>query len=206
LATEDFEVFETERSAQSATVLMLDLSRSMPARGHFRAAKQVAIALDGLIRSQYPKDRLHIVGFSSYAREMTSEDLFYVDWDSFGPYTNMQHGFALARKLLARDRQANRQIVMITDGEPTAHVDEGELCFQYPPSPRTVQLTLREVRECTRDGITINTFMLERSASLKAFVSAVAHINRGRVFFTSGERLGQYLIVDYITSKKQTVR
>jgi len=206
LSAEDFEVFRTEELTRSATVLMLDLSLSMPMRGNFQAAKQVAIALDALIRSQYPKDSLYIVGFSSYARQLKKEDLSYIGWDEFDPYTNMQHGFALARKLLTKDRCTNKQIILISDGEPTAHFEEGNIFFQYPPSPRTLQLTLREVRNCTRKDIVINTFMLEGSAFLSAFVTQMARINKGRVFFTSPDRLGQYLLVDYISGKRRRLQ
>ena len=205
LSTEDLEVFRTEELTRSATVLMLDLSLSMPMRGNFQAAKQVAIALDALIRGQYPRDRLYIIGFSSYARELKREDLTYIGWDEFDPYTNMQQGFSLARKLLAKERSTNKQIILISDGEPTAHIEHGDIYFQYPPSPRTLQLTLREVKNCTQKGIVINTFMLEGSAFLSAFVTQMARINKGRVFFTSADRLGQYLIVDYIANKRKRI-
>ena len=206
LKPEDFEMFQREGLERSATVLMLDLSFSMPARDHFEAAKRVAIALDGLIRSQYPKDSLSIVGFSSYARQINKEDLSYINWDEFDNYTNIQHGLYLARKLLAKEKQANKQIILVTDGEPTAHFeDENNFFYQAPPSPRTLQLTLREVRNCTRKGIVINTFMLESDKFLTAFVTKMARINQGRVFFTNSDTLGQYLIVDYIANKKRTI-
>ncbi|MFC1942982.1 VWA domain-containing protein [Chloroflexota bacterium] len=206
LSTEDFEVFRTEELTRSATVLMLDLSLSMPMRGNFEAGKRVVIALDGLIRSQYPKDSLHIVGFSSYARRVKKEDLSYMGWDEFDPYTNMQHGLYISRKLLAKERCTNKQIILISDGEPTAHVEGGNVFFQYPPSLRTIQLTLREVRNCTRNGIVINTFMLESDRLLGgSFVTQMARINKGRVFFTSADNLGQYLLVDYISNKKRKI-
>lgn len=202
----DFEVHQRQGLEQSATVLMLDLSFSMPARGHFEAAKRVAIALDGLITSQYPKDRLYIVGFSNHARQIEKRDLSTIDWGESDNYTNMQHGLFLSRKLLNRERQANKQIIMVTDGEPTAHFeDETRFFYQVPPSSRTLELTLQEVRNCTKQGITINTFMLENDPSLTAFVTKMARINKGRVFFTSADTLGQYLIVDYIANKKRTI-
>ncbi|MBA7674610.1 hypothetical protein ES703_82830 [subsurface metagenome] len=203
---QDFEVFRTEELTRSATVLMLDLSLSMPMRGNFEAAKRVVVALDGLIRSQYPKDSLYIVGFSSYARRVKKEDLSYMSWDEFDPYTNMQHGLYIARKLLAKERCTNKQIILISDGEPTAHIEGGNIFFQYPPSLRTVQLTLREVRNCTRKGIVINTFMLESGRLLGgSFVTQMARINKGRIFFTSADNLGQYLLVDYISNKKRGI-
>jgi len=198
----DFEVFKTEGLTRSATVLMLDLSFSMKARGHFETAKRVTIALDGLIRSLYPKDSLHIVGFSSYARQIRKEDLPYVTYDELDYYTNIQHGLYIARKLLAKERCTNKQIIMVSDGEPTAYV-EGENSFFYEGSfsHRALELTLRQVRKCTREGIIINTFMLERFDSLIAFVTQIARVNRGRVFFTNRDNLGQYLLVDYSSSK-----
>lgn len=205
LSTDDFEVYRTEELTRSATVLMLDLSLSMPMRGNFEAAKRVAIALDGLIRSQYPKDSLYIVGFSSYARQIKKEDLAYMGWDEFDPYTNMQHGFYVARKLLAKERCTNKQIILVSDGEPTAHFEGGNIFFQVPPTLRTLQLTLREVRNCTQKSIVINTFMLEGDRFLSAFVTQMARINRGRVFFTSADSLGQYLLVDFISNKKRRI-
>ena len=205
LSTDDFEVYRTEELTRSATVLMLDLSLSMPMRGNFEAAKRVAIALDGLIRSQYPKDSLYIVGFSSYARQIKKEDLSYMGWDEFDPYTNMQHGFYVARKLLAKERCTNKQIILVSDGEPTAHFEGGNIFFQVPPTLRTLQLTLREVRNCTQKSIVINTFMLESGRFLSAFVTQMARINKGRVFFTSADSLGQYLLVDYISNKKRRI-
>ncbi len=205
LKVDDFEVIESEERTRSATVLLLDLSLSMPMRGNFQAAKRVAVALDTLIRSQYPKDSLRIIGFSSYAREIKKEDLSVLSWDEFDPYTNMQHGLYLARRLLIRERCSNKQVILISDGEPTAHIEEGNVFFQYPPSLRTLQLTMREVRNCTQSGIVINTFMLESGRFFSAFVNQMARINKGRVFFTRADNLGQYLLVDYITNKKKKI-
>jgi uncharacterized protein with von Willebrand factor type A (vWA) domain len=184
---------------------MLDLSLSMPTRGNFEAAKRVAIALDNLIRTQYPKDVLHIVGFSTYARLIKREELLYISWDEFDPYTNMQQGLALARRLLNKDRCTNKQVILITDGEPTAHIENGRLFLQYPPSLRTLQLTLREVRRCTQEGIVLNTFMLDTYQLYTSFVTQMAQINKGRVFFTTADSLGQYLLVDYVTSKRRRI-
>jgi len=205
MRVDDFEVYRTEAAARSATVLMLDLSLSMPMRGNFQAAKKVAVALDNLIRTQYPKDSLYIVGFSSYARRIKKETLAMMNWDEFDPYTNMQHGFFLARQILAKEQCSNRQIILISDGEPTAHFEGEQIYFQYPPSMRTLQITLREVRRCTQTGITINTFMLESGRFLGAFITQMARINKGRVFFTNADSLGQYLLVDYIDHKHKRV-
>jgi len=206
LKPDDFEVYKLEELTRSATVLMLDLSLSMPMRGNFQAAKQVAIALDGLIRTQYPKDSLHVIGFSSYARELKKEDLPYMGWDEFDPYTNIQHGLYTARRLLARDRCNNKQILLVSDGEPTAHIENGNVYFQYPPSMRTIQLTLREVKRCTQAGIIINVFMLGETQFLNAFVTQVARLNKGRVFFTTADTLGEYMLVDYMSSKKKRLQ
>src|SRR5258708_36619140 len=111
----------------------------------------------------------------------------------------------LARQILARQRGGTRQIVVITDGEPTAHFENGQVEFSYPPTRRTFEETLKEVQRCTRDGITINTFMLERSRSLVAFVEQMARINRGRAFFAAPERLGEYVLVDYVNAKRRAV-
>ncbi|MCJ7743161.1 MAG: hypothetical protein MUO99_01185 [Dehalococcoidales bacterium] len=203
MKVDDFEVFKTEAVTRSATVLMMDLSLSMPMRGNFQAAKKVAIALDNLIRTQYPKDSLFIVGFSSYARQIKKESLSYMSWDEFDPYTNMQHGFYLARKLLSKELCSNKQIILISDGEPTAHFEGESVYFEYPPSLRTLQLTLREVRKCTQKGIVINTFMLESGRFLGAFVTQMARLNKGRVFFTNADSLGEYLLVDYIGNKRK---
>ncbi len=205
LEVDDFEVFRTEEVTRSATVLMLDMSLSMPMRGNFEAAKRVTLALDGLIRSQYPKDTLQIVGFSSYARKLKAEDLGKIGWDEFDPYTNMQHGLWLARTLLDKERCTNKQIILVSDGEPTAHYEDERIFFQYPPSPRTIQITLREVRRCTQKGIVINTFMLDSGRFLGAFVSQMTKMNKGRVFFTNADSLGQYMLVDYISNKKKRI-
>ncbi len=203
LMPQDFEVRRMEQTAHTSTILMLDLSLSMAMRGNFLAAKKVGLALDNLIRTQFPRDTLQIVGFSTYAREVRPDKLAYLTWDEFDPYTNIQQGLELARKLLARSPSGNRQIILISDGEPTAHVEAGQLFLQYPPSPRTLTETLREVQRCTRLGIIINTFMLERSAYLLEFVDQMTRINRGRVFYTSPERLGEYILVDYLASRRQ---
>ena len=162
LDPEDFEVYRTELLTQSATVLMLDMSRSMLLRGCFLAAKKVALALNHLIRTQFPRDALYIVGFSAYARELKPEALPQIDWGEYEYGTNLQHALMLARTLLARHKTQNKQIIVITDGEPTAHLEDGQSYFNYPPTYRTIQETLREVTRCTRDRIVINTFMLER--------------------------------------------
>jgi uncharacterized protein with von Willebrand factor type A (vWA) domain len=205
LRVEDFEVFRTEQLTQASTVLMLDMSRSMPLRGCFVAAKKVALALNSLIRTQFPRDNLYIIGFSDFARELRPESLHQITWGDYVYGTNMQHGFVMARRLLGRHQSGTRQIILITDGEPTAHFEGDRVEFAYPPTFRTFQETLREVARCTQEGIVINTFMLERSHYLTDFVSQMTRINRGRAFFATPERLGDYVLVDYVASRRKRV-
>jgi uncharacterized protein with von Willebrand factor type A (vWA) domain len=205
LAPEDFEVWRTELSTQAATVVLLDLSRSMLYNGCFLPAKKVALALHALIRGQFPRDSLHVVGFSLYAREFSATELPELSPSETNIGTNMHAAFMLARTLLGRQKGGNKQIIMITDGEPTAHMEDGEAEFSYPPTRRTLQETLKEVQRCTREGITINTFMLERSQMLAAFVEQMAKINHGRAFFATPERLGEYVLVDYVSNKRRAV-
>jgi uncharacterized protein with von Willebrand factor type A (vWA) domain len=202
LSPDDFEIELTENITRSSTVLMLDLSLSMPMRDNFLSAKKVAMALHSLISSQFPRDYLGIVGFSEVARVLKPEQLPEVSWD-FVYGTNMQHAFVLSRQLLAK-QSGTKQIIMITDGEPTAHIDrDGDVFFNYPPVPETIEATLREVARCTRDGIRINTFMLDATSYLKAFVERLTQMNRGRAFFTTPETLGDYVLVDFIENKRQ---
>ncbi len=205
LLPEDFEIERTENLTRSSTVLMLDLSLSMPMRDNFLPAKKVALALHSLITSQFPRDYMGIVGFSEVARIVKAEQLPEVSWD-FVYGTNMHHGFALARKLLAK-QTGTKQIIMITDGEPTAHIEpSGQVFFNYPPVWETVEATLKEVARCTRDGITINTFMLDADRGLKSFVEKISAMNRGRAFFTTPENLGDYVLVDFLEHKKSLGR
>jgi uncharacterized protein with von Willebrand factor type A (vWA) domain len=203
LSPDDFEVHRSDSLTRSSTVLMLDMSRSMPLRGYFYAAKKVALALDSLIRSQYPRDSLHIIGFSDIAREISSSDLPHLSVNEYVYGTNMQHGLMLARRLLARDGAANKQIIIVSDGEPTAHIENGRPVFFYPPLPETFEKTLVEVQRCTREGIVINTFMLESNHQLVQFIDEMTRLNRGRAFFISPDRLGDYVLVDYVASKRR---
>jgi uncharacterized protein with von Willebrand factor type A (vWA) domain len=198
---DDFEIERTEQLSRSATVLMLDVSLSMEMRGRFLAAKKVAMALHALISSQFPRDYLGMVSFGRVAREVKPERLPEATWD-FEWGTNMQHALLLARQLLAR-QTGRKQIIMITDGEPTAHIMEnGEPFFDYPPDPRTIEMTLREVQRCTKDGIRINTFMLEDNFYLREFVERMMKMNQGRAFYTTPETLGDYVLVDFLDQKR----
>jgi uncharacterized protein with von Willebrand factor type A (vWA) domain len=176
----------------------------MPMRDNFLPAKKVAMALHSLISTQFPRDYLGLVGFGAVAREFKAAELPEVSWDfSYG--TNMQHAFAISRRLLAR-QSGTKQIIMITDGEPTAHITEsGEPFFSYPPVPETVEATLTEVARCTREDIRINTFMLDPNSYLRSFIEKLTHMNRGRAFFTTPENLGDYVLVDFIEHKRTLV-
>ncbi len=206
LHKDDFEVYRSETLTQTATVMMVDLSWSMALRGSFQAAKKVALALNNLITSQFNRDSLYIIGFSAYARELNAEQLPYVRWDESVLGTNMHHALMLAQNLLAKHKSGTKQIIMISDGEPTAHLERGRSYFAYPPSPITIRETLKEVKRATQKGITINTFMLDRNYYLKEFVNQVAKINKGRVFYTTPDKLGQYILVDYVKNKRKNVR
>jgi len=205
LEPDDFEIAQTTRSVRTATVLMVDLSLSMPMQDNFLPAKKVAMALHALISSQFPRDYLGLVGFSEVARVIEPADLPAVSWDYvYG--TNMQHGFVLARRMLARER-GTKQIIMITDGEPTAHITEsGEVLFNYPPIRATVDATLTEVARCTRADIRINTFMLGGSHGLGMFIEKLTKMNRGRAFFTTPQNLGDYVLVDFLESRRRLTR
>jgi uncharacterized protein with von Willebrand factor type A (vWA) domain len=208
LDPEDFEISRTEHLTRTSTVLMVDLSLSMPMRDNFLSAKKVAIALHTLISTKFPRDYLGLVGFSEVAREIKPEELPEVSWD-FVYGTNMQHGLLLSRKMLAH-RPGTKQIIMITDGEPTAHLvpqvggDGYEVFFNYPPVPETVRATLSEVVRCTRAGIMINTFMIDADRSLQGFVEQMTKLNRGRAFFTTPETLGDYVLVDFLENRRTT--
>ena len=197
VSVEDFEIETREALVAASTVLCLDLSLSMPLRDNFMSAKKVAVALQGLISNRYPRDFLAVVGFSEVAHQIRPAELPSVSWDyAYG--TNMEDALRLSRKLLA-GRPGKRQVLMITDGEPTAHIlENGEPFFSYPPVPETIAATLAEVRRCTREGITVNSFVLDANEYLRDFMSRVARINRGRVFYTDPGDLGAYVLVDFM--------
>ena len=203
LKSEDFEIYRSELITSTATAMLVDLSWSMALRGSFQAAKKVALALHNLITTKYPKDSFHIIGFAAYAKELMPRELPYLQWDEYVLGTNMQHALLLAEKLLARHPGGAKQIIMISDGEPTAHLEGGRAQFAYPPTPETIRATYRAVRHCTAKGIAINTFMLDASYYLKAFMDEIARINGGRVFYTTPDKLGEYILVDYVQHKRK---
>ena len=202
LTADDLEIRQSEHLSRAATVLLLDQSRSMGMYGNFIAAKRVALALYWLIKSQYKGDYLGMVGFSDYAMEISTENLGDLTWNAWVSGTNMHHALMLSRRMLAKEKAVTKNILMITDGEPTAHLEGGHAYFSYPPSYSTINLTLDEVKRCTRDGITINTFMLEASYLLIDFINHVTRINRGRAFYSTPGQLGKYVVVDYLKSRR----
>jgi len=205
LDRDDFEVYRSEHVTRSATVLMLDMSWSMLQNDLWNPAKKVAIALESLIRGQFPRDDLFIVGFSNFAKEYKPEELIELnEWDHVQG-TNMVNGLQVARRLLGHTHGANKQIIMITDGGPTVWQEGGRWVFDWPPHPDAILQTLREVRRCQREGILLNVFMLWDDPYLKHFVNQMATVNRGRAFYTSPDTLGEYLLIDYLNNKQKRV-
>ena len=205
LRHDDFEIYRSELITSTATAMLVDLSWSMALRGSFQAAKKVALALQNLITSRFPKDSFYIIGFAAYAKELKAHDLPFLQWDEYVLGTNMQHALLLAERKLAKHAVGSKQIIMISDGEPTAHLENGRARFAYPPTAETYRATFRAVKHCTQKSIAINTFMLDADYHLKAFMDAIARINGGRVFYTSPEKLGEYILVDYVQHKRTKI-
>lgn len=204
LVPDDFELVEAEQRTEAATALLLDLSFSMPLRGHFVHAKRMALALHALIEGRYPHDRLYMIGFSDYARQMQPQDLTAAGWERvYG--TNMQHAFNLAGRLLSKHPRATRQVIVVTDGEPTAHLEGEEVFFSWPPVPRTIQLTLAEALKLSKTGVTLNVFMLEDSPGLIRFMERLAKLTAGRVFLMDDRELGAFIVRDYVSRRHSSV-
>ena len=201
LAAEDFEVVETERRSSAAVALLVDMSYSMELRGTWGEAKTTALALHSLVTTKFPQDAIQIIGFSDYARVMTPRDLVNHDWERvYG--TNLQHALMLARRHLDKHRGAEPVILVITDGEPTAHLAaDGFSEFCWPPSMETVAATLAEVERCTRRGASINIFMLDNEQRLVDFMHEIGRRNGGRVFLPSSGALGEYVVSDYLRAR-----
>jgi len=201
LSAEDFEVVETERRSAAAVALLVDMSYSMELRGTWGEAKTTALALHSLVTTKYPQDAIEIIGFSDYARTMTPRDLVNHDWQRvYG--TNLQHALMLGRRHLDRHRGAEPVVLVITDGEPTAHLAaDGFSDFCWPPSVETVTATLAEVERCTRRGATINIFMLDDEPRLVDFMREVGRRNGGRVFLPKPGALGEYVVSDYLSAR-----
>jgi uncharacterized protein with von Willebrand factor type A (vWA) domain len=199
---DDFELVEAEQRTEAATVLLLDLSFSMPLRGHFVHAKRMALALHALIEARYPHDRLYLIGFSDYARRMEPQDLTAAGWERvYG--TNMQHAFNLAGRLLKQHPRATRQVIMVTDGEPTAHLEGDEVFFSWPPVPKTIELTLAEAVRLSKAGVTLNIFMLEESPGLARFMERLARRTSGRVFLMDDRDVGDFVLRDYVSRRSR---
>ena len=208
LEVEDFALRERDYGTQTTTVLLLDMSWSMSWAGRFPAAKRLALAMDHLVRTRYPRDYFAVVGFSTRARELAPSELPEVSWDMGDPFTNLQGGLRIAEELIARHPSASPQILVVTDGQPTAYYLGRELHVEWPSgfggvSPHAVAETLKEVKRITRRGATINTFMLDDAPELVGFVERMTQLNQGRAFFTSPEALGRFVMVDYLRGKKR---
>jgi uncharacterized protein with von Willebrand factor type A (vWA) domain len=202
LGVDDFEVLETERRTSAAVCLLVDLSYSMALRGTWGVAKSTALALHSLVTTRFPQDRIHLVGFSDYARELRPADLAGLSWDMVQG-TNLQHALMIAGRQLAKYPDSEHVVLVVTDGEPTAHLmRDGEPFFAWPPVPETVDLTMAEVLKLTRSGATINVFMLDDEPRLVQFVERLAKLNGGRVFATDGDRLGDYVVSDYLRARR----
>jgi uncharacterized protein with von Willebrand factor type A (vWA) domain len=201
LHPDDFAVEEFEATRRSATIFAIDLSLSMAMRGNLVPAKKMVLALTQLIRSKFPRDYVAVVGFGEIAQELRLEDIpgLTIDYN-YG--TNLQHALALSRHLL-RPEKGDRQIVVVTDGEPTAHLlANGEPFFSWPPVPETLEKTMAEVLRCTKAGITINTFALDIERSQFPFVEQIARVNGGRTFYTSVDELGVYVLDDFVNHRR----
>jgi uncharacterized protein with von Willebrand factor type A (vWA) domain len=208
LAVDDFVVREMDHASHSTTVLLLDMSWSMSWAGRFAAAKRVALALDHLVRTRFPRDHFFVVGFSTRAREIAIRELPEATWDMGEPFTNLQEGLMLAERLIARHPSRSPQVLVITDGQPTAYFRGRELHVEWPSgfggvSPHAVAATLQQVRRVTRRGITINTFMLDDAPELMGFVEHMTQVHRGRAFYTEPGQLGAYLMVDYLDGRRK---
>ncbi|MCL2585201.1 MAG: hypothetical protein FWE35_22385 [Streptosporangiales bacterium] len=201
LSPSDFQVAETERKSVAAVSLLVDLSYSMALRGTWAVAKQTALALHALLRSKYPQDAIQVVGFSNYARELVETELAGLGWDMVQG-TNLHHALMLAGRHLDRHPDHEPVVLIVTDGEPTAHLQrDGRPWFDWPPAPETIELTLAEVDKMTRRHAAMNIFMLAEDDRLSAFVDNVAKRNGGRVLRAQPERLGEYVVSDFLRTR-----
>ena len=201
LSPRDFAVAETERGSAAAVSLLVDLSYSMQLRGTWAAAKQTALALHALLRSRFPQDAVQVVGFSNYARELRETELAGLGWDMVQG-TNLHHALMLARRHIDKHPEYDPVVVVMTDGEPTAHLQrDGRCWFDWPPSPDTIGLTLAEVDKLTRRHAALSIFMFAEDARLSAFVDSIARRNGGRVLQVDPQRLGEYVIRDFLRTR-----
>ncbi|TYB46523.1 VWA domain-containing protein [Actinomadura chibensis] len=202
LGVDDFEVHETERRTGAAVCLLVDLSYSMVLRGTWAVAKQTTLALHTLVTSKFPQDAIQIIGFSNYARVLHPTEMAGLDWDMVQG-TNLHHALMIAGRHLDRHPDFEPIVLVVTDGEPTAHLrPDGRSLFDYPPSTDTLVLTLAEVDKMTRRGACMNFFMLAEDRRLVSFVEEVARRNGGRVFAPDADRLGEYVVSDYLRVRR----
>jgi uncharacterized protein with von Willebrand factor type A (vWA) domain len=206
LSAQDFEVAETQRRTSAAVCLLVDLSYSMALRGTWGPAKQTALALHALVRSRFPQDSIQVIGFSNYARELRETDLAGLGWDMVQG-TNLHHALMLAGRFLDRRPEHDPVVLIVTDGEPTAHLRrDGQSWFDWPPAPETLTLTLAEVDKMTRRRASLNIFMLADDEGLTAFVDEVARRNGGRVLRAVPERLGEFVVRDFLRTRRASRR
>lgn len=208
LTYDDFMLYEADKNVKTSTALLLDMSWSMSWNNKFVAAKKVACALHHLIKTKFPKDTLYIIGFFTIAVEMKPEELPYADLNAAEPFTNIQHALQLSHQKLSVDPNPNKQIILITDGQPTAYCANGVLHIEWPAfgvSPNALKATMKEVKVITKKGIKINTFMLDDNPYIIKFVEDITRINGGRAFFTTPEELGKYLLIDYMGRKRKKI-
>lgn len=206
LLPEDFEVVETERRSSSAIALLVDMSWSMELRGSWGEAKTTALALHSLVTTRYPQDHIEIIGFSEYAHVMSPRELVNHDFQRVQG-TNLQHALMLARRHLDKYRSCDPIVLVITDGEPTAHLGpDGYADFDWPPTPQTIAATFAEVERCTRRGVTINVFMLDDEPRLVEFMQELGRRNGGRMLMPTRGALGDYVVTDYLRSRTRTKR
>jgi uncharacterized protein with von Willebrand factor type A (vWA) domain len=202
LAVQDVEVVETERRSSAAVALLVDLSYSMEVNGTWGTAKQTALALHSLVTTRFPQDSVELIGFSDYAQVLRPEQLAGLDAQRVQG-TNLQHALVLAGRHLGRHPDAEPVVLVVTDGEPTAHLTrDGRADFCWPPLPETLELTMAEVERLTRRGATINVFLLDDSPRLVEFVRGMAVRNGGRVLQPDPARLGEYVVEDYLRARR----
>ncbi len=203
LDPKEFFVRQREQLITTTTIVLLDLSWSMSLEGRFEAAKKVALALNHYIRTRFPKDKIHVVGFSTEASELKGEELASAVWDSQQPFTNLQGGLQLAMQLVKRSGNRNNRVMVITDGQPTAYYIKGRLHVELPEnpyglSPNAVKATLAEVRRVTAHGMNIETFMLDDNPVLMEFTHQIARINKGRSVLCKPGKLGELILIEEI--------
>jgi uncharacterized protein with von Willebrand factor type A (vWA) domain len=202
LDVEDFEVTETERRTSAAVALCVDLSFSMVQDGRWGPMKQTALALNHLIETRFRQDALQVIGFNRLARRLSPVQLAEAE-PEWVQGTNLQHALILASRHLRRHPDAEPVVLVVTDGEPTAHLTgDGGAYFRWPSTSETIRATVAQVDELARYGATINTFMLGEDEGLARFVDAIARRAGGRVFTPDIGRLGEYVVADYLTARR----